>query len=105
MIGGSVNGRHEAVVRLRVRGTGGPELDLDTVVDTGFTASMALPVATATFLGLARQSAGGAVLADGTVRQFDVYAAEVEWNGGWRPVLVSAIGDEALISMLLAGHK
>jgi len=30
------------------------------------------------------------------------YAAEVEWNGGWRPVLVSAVGDEALLGMRLA---
>jgi hypothetical protein len=30
----------------------------------------------------------------------------VEWNGGWRPVLVSAVGDEPLVGMrLLAGHE
>ncbi len=53
-----------------------------------------------------RQSCSGAVLADGSVRQFDIYAAEVEWDGGWRPVLVSNLGDEALIGMrLLAGHE
>jgi predicted aspartyl protease len=53
-----------------------------------------------------RQSSGGAVLADGSVRQFEIYAADVEWDGAWRPVLVSAVGDEALVGMrLLAGHE
>ncbi len=57
-------------------------------------------------LGLARQSGGGAVLADGSVRQFNIYAAEVAWCGGWRPVLVSGLGDEVLLGMrLLAGHE
>lgn len=106
MIRGSVNARHEAVVPLRVRGPGNLWLDLDAVVDSGFTGSLALPVATASALGLARQSGGGAVMADGTVRHFDIYAAEVAWEGGWRPVLVSAVGAEALLGMrLLVGHE
>lgn len=41
------------------------------------------------------------MLADGSVRHFDVYAAEVEWDGAWRPVLVSALGDEVLLGMRL----
>jgi hypothetical protein len=33
-------------------------------------------------------------------------AVEVTWGGTWRPVLVSAVGDEPLFGMrLLAGHK
>ena len=43
MIAGVVNARHEAVVRLRVRGPAGPELDVDTVIDSGFTASYDAP--------------------------------------------------------------
>ncbi len=59
-----------------------------------------------TALGLARQSGSSAVLADGSVRQFDICAAEVEWGGTWRAVLVSAVGNEPLLGMrLLAGHK
>ena len=106
MIGGVVNARVEAIVSLRVRGPGGSELDVDAVVDSGFTASLALPPSTVVTLGLARQSGGGAVLADGSVRQFDIYAAEVAWDGSWRQVLVSAVGAEALLGMrLLAGHE
>lgn len=106
MIAGVVNARHEAVVRLRLRGAGGLEVDLESVIDSGFSGSLALPPTTVAALGLARQSGGSAVLADGSVRQFEIYAAEVEWNGGWRPVLVSAVGDEALLGMrLLAGNE
>ena len=79
---------------------------MDTVIDSGFTGSRTLPASSVTALRLVSLSGGGAVLADGTVRQFQIYAAEVEWNGGWRPVLVSALGDEALIGMrLLAGNE
>jgi clan AA aspartic protease len=106
MMRGLVNTRHEAVVQLRVRGPSGQELDVETVIDSGFNASLTLPATIVASLGLARQSGGGAVLADGSVRQFDIYAADVEWNGGWRQVLVSAVGDEALVGMrLLARHE
>jgi clan AA aspartic protease len=106
MIRGVVNARHEAVVRLRVRGPSGAELDFDAVVDTGFTGSLTLLSAAVGALGLVRQSGGSAVLGDGSIRHFDVYAAEVEWDGNWRPVLVSAVGDEILVGMrLLAGHE
>jgi predicted aspartyl protease len=86
MIRGMVNVRREAIVTVRVRGPGGAERDVDAVVDSGFNASLTLPDAVVATLGLARQSGGGAVLADGSVRQFDIYAAEVAWGGGWRPV-------------------
>lgn len=106
MIRGVVNARHEAIVRLRARGPQGAELDVDAVVDSGFTASLTLPNAIITALGLSRESGGSAMLADGSIRQFDIYAAEVAWDGGWRPILVSAVGGEPLLGMrLLSGHR
>lgn len=106
MIQGAVNARHEAVVRLRVRGPGGVESDIDTVVDTGFTGSLTLPPTPISALGLIRLSGGSRVLADGSTRSFDLYGAEVAWGSGWRPVLASAVGHEALIGMrLIAGHS
>ncbi len=105
MIRGAVNARGEAIVRLRVRGPSGAEQDVDAVIDTGFTASLTLPAATVAALGLVLQSGGRAGLGDGSVRQFEIYSAEVEWDGNWRSVLVWALGDEVLIGMrLLAGH-
>ena len=60
-----------------------------------------MPPSVIASLGLRQQSAGRATLADGTVRQFDVFPAEVLWDGVWRPVLVSAVGNEILIGMQL----
>jgi clan AA aspartic protease len=106
MIRGIVNARHEAIVRLRVRGPGGVELDVDVIVDSGFTASLTLPATMVTTLGLARHSGSSAVLGDGSVRQFDICAAEVLWDGTWRSVLVSALGNQPLLGMrLMADHK
>ena len=106
MIRGVVNVRREAIVPLRMRGPGGDELTLDGIVDSGFTAALALPAAVVAALGLVRQSAGGAVLADGSVRQFDIYSAEVDWDSVWRSVLVSAVSDEVLLGMrLMANHE
>lgn len=106
MIRGVVNTRTEAVVEVRVQGPIGAVIDVDAVVDSGFTASLTLPIATVTALRLQCQSGGGAVLADGSFRQFDIYAAEIEWDGVWRPILVSALGDETLLGMrLLVGHE
>jgi predicted aspartyl protease len=103
MIGGVVNTRLEAVVQVRVRGPSAVELDVHAIVDSGFSA---LPAAAVAAFGLTRQSSGGAVVAEGSVRQFDIYDAEVEWEGDWRPIPVSLVGDEALIGMrLLAGRE
>ena len=76
-----MNARLEGIVRLRLRGPGGAEVD--AIVDTGFTAALALPAVTVAGLGLAKQSDGRAVLADGSVRQFDVCVEEVAWEGTW----------------------
>jgi predicted aspartyl protease len=106
VIRGTVNVRREAIVPLRLRGPGGGETLLDAIVDSGFSGALALPVAVVAELALQRQSVGGSVLADGSVRQFEIYAAEVAWSDGWRPVLVSAVSNEALLGMrLLANHE
>jgi len=101
-----VNDRLEAVLPLRVRGLGGVEVEVEAVVDTGYTGSMTLPATVVATLRLERRSGGRAVLADGSSRRFDTFAAEVDWGGSWRGVMVSALGDEVLIGMgLLAGHE
>ena len=58
-------------------------------------------------LGLAVTRGGRIALADGTVQQCDVCAAEVWWDGRWRQVQAYVVGrDEVLVGMrLLAGHE
>jgi clan AA aspartic protease len=105
MIRGIVNNHLEAIVQLRLRGPGSVELVVDAMVDTGFNASLALSPTLVSSLGLTRKYAGGGVLADGSRRKFDVWAAEVLWDTQWKPVLVSEMGDDALLGMgLLVGH-
>lgn len=106
MIGGTVNARSEAIVRLRVRGPSGAEVYLNSIIETGFTASLTLPPAIVTRLGLVRHTVGNALLADGSTRMFDIYAAEVEWGGEWRPLLVWAVDSDVLLgTRLLAQHQ
>jgi len=106
MIRGIVNARREAIVQLRLRGPTGAEFDVEAIVDTGFSASLTLPAATVAAMGLLLQSSSQARLADGSVKRFNVYAAEVLWLGVWQPVLVSVVGDEVLMGMrLLADHE
>ncbi|HEX3152492.1 MAG TPA: hypothetical protein VHR66_30745, partial [Gemmataceae bacterium] len=106
MIRGTVIARREAVVQLSVCGPNGAEARIDAVVDSGFSASLTLPAALVTSLGLVRQSTGRAVLTDGTVRRFDIFEAEVEWDGSWKSILISGVGGDVLLGMrLLADHE
>jgi clan AA aspartic protease len=106
MIRGQVNARREAIIPLRLRGPNGNEVEIAALLDTGFSASLTLPSATVAELELAQESRGHAFLADGSSCEFDLYGAEVEWNGEWRKILVSALGDEVLLGMrLLADHE
>src|SRR4051812_41783370 len=98
---GTVNARLEAIVRLQLRGPAGAELEIDALIDTGYTGSLTLPAGVIQALGLTRRSGGRAVLADGSVRRFDTFAAEVWWGGTWVPIVTSNLGDESLLGMSL----
>lgn len=106
MISGTVTGRIEATVVVRVRGPSGVIAAVTAVIDTVFSSALTLPDATVVRLGLPVQSRGRGRLADGSVRRYSVFVAEIEWDGRWRPVLVYRVGDEVLLGMgLLAGHE
>lgn len=105
MITGTVNARHELVIGLPVRDAAGQDQTVAAVLDTGFNGSLTLPPAVIAALGRPWHSRGRAVLADGTIQQFEVYAATVPWDGVPRRILVQAINAVPLLGMaLLAGH-
>lgn len=105
MIFGTVNGSREPVVGLRVRGPSGTAVTVSLVIDTGYDGVITLPSKVIAALGLAGRFGGYITLADGTVRQYGVYSAEVEWHDGWRTVEVSGFSDAALLGMeMLDGH-
>ena len=98
MISGSVNARHEILIRVPVHDAAAREQQVEAILDTGFTGSLTLPPALIASLGLPWRSLG-------SVEQFDVYAATVVWDGTPRRVLVQAIDAAPLLGMaLLVGY-
>jgi clan AA aspartic protease len=105
MIAGAVNDR-EARIRLSVRGPDEREQEIEAVVDTGYTASLSLPPAQIAALGLHWQGIGRGTLADGSECLFDVFEAEVLWDGDLRRVLIDEADTDPLLGMtLLAGYE
>ncbi len=105
MITGTVNGRHEVVIRLPVRDSAGQEHEVEAILDTGFTGSLTLPPSLIASLGLPWRSRSSAILASGSVEQFDIFVATVIWDGAPRSILVQAIDNVPLLGMaLLVGY-
>ena len=105
MIEGIVNAAHEAVVTLPLQGQAGHTLEIDAVVDTGFSRFLTLPPAMVTELGLPLTGVNRVVLADGSEVTFDVYGVTVLWDGQTRDVVAYAVDSTPLMGMsLLDGH-
>jgi clan AA aspartic protease len=102
MITGIV-GADEGRIRLTIKGTRQQDQELDAVIDTGFTASLSLPPSVIAALGLPWQSFDRGVLADGSECYFDVYEAEVIWDGASRRVLIDKADTDPLVGMTLMG--
>lgn len=94
------------MVELRISGPAGPEVDVEAVLDTGFTEFLTLPPALITSLGLPFQYWMPLALADGTPVQLEVYEATVMWHGQQRTVPVHATAADPLLGMhLLYGSR
>lgn len=102
---GSVNAKPEAVLPLRLRGASGVVRDVEALIDTGYNGALALPAALIALLGLPRLTSISVRLGDGTVRRVAAYSAELDWDGRWQTVAVSAVGARPIVGMkLLTGH-
>src|SRR5262245_35767106 len=105
MITGTVNADLEAVIQVVVIGTNRQQ-QVDAVIDTGFSGYLSLPLSIVTALGLIWLGRQPGVLADGAVHYFDVYRADVNWDGQMRTLEVEAVNAAPLIGMsLLHGHE
>ena len=106
MIIGMVNAHREATIRFIVQDTNGQGHDIEAVIDTGFTGFLTLPTPLIAALGLTWRGYASAVLGDGSLQQFDVYAATVMWDGQARVVEIDAADTDPLVGMgLLYGHE
>jgi clan AA aspartic protease len=103
---GKVTANREAVIALRVQGPGGQEQEIDAVIDTGFTGELTLPPRIIAALGLSWLTDGQAMLANGQIETFPVYAATVLWDSQPIRVMAEEANTEPLVGMsLLYGYK
>jgi predicted aspartyl protease len=98
---GRVSNQLQAKIIIRIRGTNGVEESIETLLDTGYHGSLAIPEGLVDRLELVRRGTTRALLADGTPRVFETYFAELETGGDWRRVAVTIIGPESLMGMTL----
>jgi clan AA aspartic protease len=106
MITGVVTDDREAVISLTIHGPSGQQDDVAAVIDTGFDGWLSLPTALIAKLGLLWRRRGSAILADGTVCEFDISEADVIWDGQPRRIPVDAVDMLPLVGMtLLENHE
>ena len=105
MIVGIVQGR-EPLIRLTIRGFRGRQQEIEAVVDSGYTGWLTLPSTAIAALKLRWRTFGRGILADGSVRAFDVYQAKVVWDGRVRSVFVDEFDAAPLVGMaMLRGYE
>jgi clan AA aspartic protease len=98
--------RRQALVPVTFRLPGRPDIAIEFVVDTGFTGSLALPLAAIAAMGLAYQYNTAANLADDSEVHLPLYAATILWDGAEQAVDVLATGRRPLLGTeLLDGRK
>jgi clan AA aspartic protease len=101
VIPGLVTRDRQAIVRLRLRGPQGLEVEVDAVLDTGFTEYLALPRAWTMALGLHRLFTDRLMLADGSAVSVDLYDCIVDWDGQQRTIVVHCLEGSPLLGMSL----
>lgn len=96
----------EGRIRFTVIGRGGKRLEVEAVIDTGYTSSLTLPPEMIADLNLKWRSVDAAILADGSECLFDVYEAKLDWDGKVRGVLIDEANSDPLVGMrLLRGYE
>lgn len=101
MITGVVQVGRQAVIQVRVKGPGGRSLEIEAVLDTGFTEALCLPQATIQSLGLRFLSTDTAILADGSLIGVALYRGTIVWDGRDRTIIVHCLEGDPLIGMSL----
>ncbi len=101
MITGKVNAELEAIVRLEVAGPNGRRHGVDAVIDTGFSGHLTLPDSVIDSLALTWLGREPGILADGRTDLFEVFAAEVLWDGNRRAIEIQAANTQPLVGMSL----
>ena len=101
MIEGIVNEYHEAVLRIRVRGTGSIVHELEAVLDTGFDGYLSLSTDLVEALGLPFLEYERVMLSNGAIEECALHEGTIFWDGEERPIRIQASEGGALIGMAL----
>ena len=107
MIEGAVSENRQSIVRITLVGGDTGRLELDVVVDTGFTGYLRLNEDIVEALGLEFRNFVVNTLANGQDEQVPTYIGSVDWEGELKPITVQAIneGDHLLGMALLSGCR
>ena len=100
MLTGTVNADLEPIVSLLIRGPEG-HLEIETILDTGFSGFLLLAPELIARLGLRLQGTGYGILADGREVSFALYDALVFWSGRVRRIPVGVADAAPLLGMAL----
>jgi len=101
VIVGEVKPSREALIRLVLADPAERTVELDAIVDTGFTDYLTVPRDVVRELGLRYRESMAYELANGELDMFDLYEGRVLWDGHWREVIVSLAEGGALVGMAL----
>jgi clan AA aspartic protease len=106
MIHGVVNANLEATIQVVVAGPAGNDIEVEAIIDTGYTGFLTLPPTTIRALALAWIGRLPGILADGSTEFFDMYEGLVRWDGNLRAIEVYAADADPLVgTALLSGHS
>jgi len=108
MMQGFVNQNCEAIIRIAIGNADAPRqmVMIEAVIDTGFTGFVSLPSSVIESLRLPWIFRDGGTLGDGSEVTFDMYHANVIWDGQLQVVDVASSEADPLVGMsLLYGFK
>ena len=88
MIPGEVTPNREAVIPIPLRPPSGQEVEVEAVVDTGFTGFMTLPAPLVASWSLPYRGSTQYTLADGGTVSLHTYRVTVVWDGSPRVIPV-----------------
>jgi clan AA aspartic protease len=104
MMHGIVNQNCEAMLPIVVKNNTKTQF-IDAVIDTGFSGFLTLPSGIITALDSTWKGRDVATLGDGTSCIFDVYIADIIWDGQYRTIDINESETVPLIGMrLLRGY-
>lgn len=101
MMVGRLTDENEFLFPLVLRNAAGDEIEVQAVLDTGFTGNLVLPGRVIRQLGLPQEDFEEVSLGDGSLTQFSVHEVMVVWDGEERVVTALGTDGDVLIGVQL----